>query len=53
MVGAFYICLQVFILTVKIRRYPNDKKVHFNLAKKSSNEAIKTFLCIISRMLGG
>jgi len=52
-VGAFYICLQIFILIIKIRRYPNGKKVHFTLAKRMNNEAIKTFLCIISRALGG
>ena len=52
-VGAFYICLQVFILIIKIRRYLNDKKVHFNLAEKIRNEVIKFFLCIISRVLGG
>ena len=40
-------------ILIKIRRYQNDKKVHFNLAEKNSNEVIKFFLCIISRVLGG
>ena len=51
--GGFLYALRIFGLMIKVRRYRNGKKVHFTLAIEKMNRFIKSFLCILSRELGG